>query len=84
VSWPDACTVTFGHGQGEDGMGPCACIEVWALDHGARVTFGGFPPRGNRQWRSEIWRAIAAEATARSEEESGQRAVGQRAQSPVS
>jgi len=72
----------FPHGQGEDGMAPAAVVEVWCLEDG-RVTFGGFPPRGDRAWRIQIWRAIAAEALCVAEEEEGSRAVGERASPQV-
>ena len=59
-------------GQGAGGVAPCAALEawVWSMAGGApRVTFGGMPPRGNREWRIAVWRAIAAEAARRAAEE---------------
>ena len=79
MTWPED---GIPHGRGQDGMGPCAAVEVWvwSLDGGVpRVTFGGLAPRGNRAWRVAIWRAIAAEALAVAEEEEGSRALGSRA-----
>jgi hypothetical protein len=60
----------FPHGQGEDGMAPCAAVEVWVWRASPlAVTFGGFFPRGDKQWRIAVWLAIAAEASRQAAEE---------------
>jgi hypothetical protein len=75
VTSPDAASVSFPHGRGEDGMAPCAALEVWvwSTEGGTvRVTFGGLLPRGSRAWRIAVWLAIAAEAArCAAEEEAG-------------
>jgi hypothetical protein len=57
-------------GRGASGMLPAAYLEVWvwSLDP-VRVTFAGQFPRGSKEWRIAIWKAIAAEALHRAAEE---------------
>jgi len=73
--WPvsDDCTrETFPHGRGESGDAPCAVVECWVYgfkDGQPVVTFGGFPPQGDRAWKIAVWLAIAAEAARRAAEQ---------------
>ena len=60
-------------------MTPAAYLEAWVWRAcPLAVTFGGVGPDGDLGWRVAVWRAIAAEAQARAEEEAGTRPLGQR------
>ena len=66
-------------GRGASGMLPAAWLEAWAWSADpVRVTFGGQFPRGSKEWRVAVWRAVAAEALAVAEEEEGTRPPGSR------
>lgn len=67
---PGPPAAAWRHGAGADGMAPAAMLEAWIWQAAPlRVTFGGLPPRGSREWRVAVWLAVAAEAARRAAEE---------------